>query len=367
MEDDEAITSYACQWKAPRKRKESDARISDLTFEKHIYGRERKHHLNPIKNFDPRPPEFRGTLSARLPDFLQKVRGKALGISVLADSTSQVWSDDVIKDSSFNLPSKGQLLEGVASFIESLKVSEGRIREIERSTQDQHRSPAWFNARRYRLTASMFGEVLRRRLDTPPDALVLRIIEPKQFVSPSTEYGKKMESTALEKYKAYKNDQTITVCSAGFVIYKDKPYLGATPDAYVHDPNRKEQYGLIEIKCPYKYRNVTPEDACFNSDFCSTICTQAGSTIKITRLEQNHPYYSQIQGQLAISGRKWCDFVIYTLKGISVETIAYDEHFWNNRLLPKLVGFYENCVAPEIVSPVHLVGMRIRDLRLMPG
>ena len=44
----------------------------------------------------------------------------------------------------------------------------------------------------------MFGEVFRRRVDTPPDALVLRIIEPKQFVSPSTEYGKRMESTALE-------------------------------------------------------------------------------------------------------------------------------------------------------------------------
>ena len=145
LEDEEAplpITSYACQWKPPRKRKESDARISDLTFEKHVYGRERKHHLNPIKDFDPRPSEFRGTLSARLPDFLQKVRGKALGISVLADPTSQVWSDDVTKDSSFNLPSKQQLLERVASFIESLKVSEDRIREIERSTQDQHKSPA---------------------------------------------------------------------------------------------------------------------------------------------------------------------------------------------------------------------------------
>ena len=147
----------------------------------------------------------------------------------------------------------------------------------------------------------MFGEVFRRHVDTPPDALVLRIIEPKQFVSPSTEYGKRMESIALEKYNAYKNDQAITVCSAGFVIHEEKPYLGATPDAYVHDPNRKEQYGLIEIKCPYKYRNVTPEDACFNSDFCSTVCTQAGTRIK---LKQNYPYYSQIQGQLAITGRK---------------------------------------------------------------
>lgn len=89
-EDEEAplpITSYACQWKLPRKRKESDARISDLTFKKHVYGRARKHNLNPIKDFDPRPPEFRGTLGSHLPDFLEKVRGKGLGISVLADPT----------------------------------------------------------------------------------------------------------------------------------------------------------------------------------------------------------------------------------------------------------------------------------------
>ena len=94
----------------------------------------------------------------------------------------------------------------------------------------------------------MFGEVFHCRVDIPPYSLVLRIIEPKQFISPSTEYGKRVESTAPEKYKAYKNDQAITLCSAGFGIYKEKPYLGAAPDAYVHDPNRKEQYGLIKIK-----------------------------------------------------------------------------------------------------------------------
>ena len=120
------------------------------------------------------------------------------------------------------------------------------------------------------------------------------------------------------------------------------------------------QYGLIEIKCPYKYRNLTPEDACLNGDFCSTL-----STSKQIQLKRNHPYYSQIQGQLAITGRKWCDFVIYTKRGISVETISYNEEFWKNKLLPALTEFYENCVAPEIVSPVHLVGMQMRDSRLM--
>lgn len=122
-----------------------------------------------------------------------------------------------------------------------------------RSTREQHRTPLWFDVGTYRLTASLFGDVLRRSPDTPPDALVLCIIEPRQFVSPGTEYGKNSEPTALEEHKATKMHTNITICSAGFVIYKEKPYLGATPDAYIHDPNREEQYGLIEIKSPYKY------------------------------------------------------------------------------------------------------------------
>ena len=122
---------------------------------------------------------------------------------------------------------------------------------------------------------SLFGEVLHHP-DTPPDSLVLRIIEHEQFTSPSTEYGKRLESTALEKC-IIEQYQDITVCSAGFVIYAEKPYLGATPDACVHDPHTKEQYRLVVIKCPYKYRNVTPEDACLNGDVCSTLSTVANS------------------------------------------------------------------------------------------
>ena len=94
------------------------------------------------------------------------------------------------------------------------------MREIERSTREQHRSPLWFDAQRYQLTASLFGQVLHRHADTPLDTLVLCIIEPKQFISPATEYGKKYESTALEEYKVCREHRDITVCSAGFVNYK---------------------------------------------------------------------------------------------------------------------------------------------------
>ena len=196
------VTSYTCQWKAPRKRKESSAKVSDVNFEKHVYGRVRKHVMNPIHDFDPRPPETRGTLSARLPDFLKKVKGKALGISIIADPSTQIWSGDTTV-TTLDLPAKHQLEQGVTAFIQSLHVSAEKIREIERNTKDQHQSPHWFNARRYRLTASLFGEVLRRRPDTAPDSLVLRIIEPKQFTTPATDWGKKQELVALEQYKVH--------------------------------------------------------------------------------------------------------------------------------------------------------------------
>ena len=59
---------------------------------------------------------------------------------------------------------------------------------------------------------------------------------------------------------------------------------------------------------------------------------------------------------MAIGGRKLCDFVVYTSKGISIK---FDAFFWNDKLLPKL---YDNVVAPEIVSPVHALGLPMRDL-----
>ena len=81
------------------------------------------------------------------------------------------------------------------------------------------------------------------------------------------------------------------------------------------------------------------------------------------KLKRNHVYYPQIQGQMAIGERKWCDFVVYTNKGISIERIPFNSTFWESELLPKLTEFYTHCVAPEIVRPQHPVGLLIRDLR----
>ena len=67
-EDDEdlPVTSYPNQWKPSRKRKQSKLKFVDVTFEKHTYGRERKHQWKMIEDFDPRHVEYRGSAPEKL-------------------------------------------------------------------------------------------------------------------------------------------------------------------------------------------------------------------------------------------------------------------------------------------------------------
>ena len=105
---------------------------------------------------------------------------------------------------------------------------------------------------------------------------------------------------------------------------------------------------------------VLPEKAALQSDFYSYIVERDGKNI--LQLRRSHVYYCQTQGQMAITKRKWCDFVIYTTKGIAVQTIEFDPVFWTDELLPKLVTFFDNCFAPAIVCPIHLLGIKTHNL-----
>ena len=78
-------------------------------------------------------------------------------------------------------------------------------------------------------------------------------------------------------------------------------------------------------------------------------------------LKEKHSYYAQIQGQMALGERPWCDFIIYTQTDISIQRINLNERYWQENLT-KLLSFYDNCIAPEIVSPCHTVGLPVRKL-----
>ena len=110
----------------------------------------------------------------------------------------------------------------------------------------------WYNVRRYRLTTSRFGEVFHCRVDTRPDALVLRLLQQKQIFSPAIEWGIEQESTAIAAYTQYQHDigkSELSVCLMGFTICHQYPFLGATPDGGIYDPTEVEHpFGLLEVK-----------------------------------------------------------------------------------------------------------------------
>jgi len=75
------------------------------------------------------------------------------------------------------------------------------------------------------------------------------------------------------------------------------------------DCNDTDPCGILEIKCPYKYHDVDPAG---NKDFC------------------RWHSYTQKEPQLLLSdsgtiSRKWCDFLMYTNKKVSVERVSFDE------------------------------------------
>ena len=66
-------------------------------------------------------------------------------------------------------------------------------------------------------------------------------------------------------------------------------------------------------------------------------------------LPSDHQYYSQVQGEMAIIGVEWCDFVLYSNRCVIVDRILADLDYWNN-LMKKLEHLYVTHVIPEILS-----------------
>jgi hypothetical protein len=235
--------------------------------------------------------------------------------------------------------------EDLMAFVDNLKVPYDVCSMLEKATRGQHANKFWNDARSHLLTASNFGNVVKRRSDTPPDNLVKRLC---QYVSikdtKPMAYGRRMESKALKCYtqEHMKSCKTlIEVKSQGLQVNPQYPFLGASVDSVV----KCEQCGtgVVEIKCPYKWRHTAPKTCCNDSDFCCEIINGKVS------LKSTHNYLFQVMGQMAILELQWADFVIWTKKGIHVQRIQFAPKIWEY-MLQKLHAFYVYGMAAEFLS-----------------
>lgn len=229
------------------------------------------------------------------------------------------------------------------NILDSLKVNVPEANKIEEETRGQHQCEQWMKERKMRFTASNFGRVYRRQRNY--EKFCEDLLTAKPFRSVSTQHGITYEPVALREYEKHmhKMGKPVRVTNSGFFVSPKLFILGCSPDGKVVDIGCQENFGLVEIKCPSSKFLVTPLEACADPRFC--LHNINGSpTLKTT-----HVYYDQVQGQMGLTGVTWCDFIVYTSRGLSIERIRFDPVHWG-RLREKLHSVFFSFFLPATVK-----------------
>lgn len=253
-----------------------------------------------------------------------------------------------------SIPQMDKFVEKLSSekktFVQQLAINKCDVEDIQQQTIMQADSAEWFEFRKYRLTASVNNKLKSKipKSDKAFQTLARNLVSPKPTKNKTLlyklNYGRYHEPIALKKYEQFMRSQShnVRVENAGLVIDYGNYVLGASPDGKIIDPSESSPYGIIEIKCSEEYKDNDPRDICFIS---KTSCIELVDGQ--VRLNKNHSYYDQIQMQLALTTQSWCDFVLYTNKGIVIDRVRYDEQYWLS-LREKLLKFYFNFLLDEL-------------------
>ena len=226
----------------------------------------------------------------------------------------------------------------------TLTVTKSEALYLEHATRKQHASLEWFDHQVGRITASTTYAVVPPSTECPSTSLIKQIC--------STQYNQVKKVPALEwgrnngiARRAYSERQSSSHsgfrCSvAGLVINPLYPHLGASPDGRIECDCCGQ--GILEIKCPYKYREYAPADITDPSFYLI-------KSIDGLKLNPNHQYYYQVQMQLALCEVSYCDFVVWTPKGMATIRTEPNQVFFME-IKPKLDSFFQKCILPEVLT-----------------
>ena len=153
----------------------------------------------------------------------------------------------------------------------------------------EQRTEEWFAARAGKVTASRVADVIAKtkagysasRANYMADLVVERLTgkPAATFSNAAMEWGTEQEPAARAAYSAKTG---ILVEEVGFIDHPTVAMSGASPDGFAEE-------GLVEVKCPNT------------------------STMLEYILDGKPPqkYVTQMQWQMACTGRPWCDFVSF--------------------------------------------------------
>lgn len=349
-------TSKPCSWNKGKKRNKTPKRLSDTD-----YSCKRKKSEVKLIDFDPRPKTHRKVTKQHINGLvrnLQRIYAKRSNEISMWEVQLQITYDDYpLEDEiSENLKRKTKILE------DNLKPD--ALMEIP-GTRDQSSSEEWHNQKFRRLTASKcltackIGELVHNEA---PGAAVRAYSFIKSnvwklgssFQSFWMKYGLESEPKAINKYE----DQTkVKVCQTGLWVNPKFPFLGCSPDGLVNDK------GLVEIKSLKIFKNNSIEDitsgkVLLPKDTINRQCfaIKDGKCV----LRPKHVYYYQVQMQLLVTERDFCDFLLYAEEGVSPLRESTEMNLLLLRSYPTLLPCgieclrqrFLRCEFPEVCTPL---------------
>lgn len=111
------------------------------------------------------------------------------------------------------------------------------------------------------------------------------------YTNPDMERGNELEDTARSAYEIQAGNQVVQI---GYVELSE--YVGVSPDGLIGDD------GLVEIKCP----------------------TDANFVRFMIEKKPDTKYVWQMQHQMYVTDRKWCDFVVFNDNLNKMEVLRVD-------------------------------------------
>ena len=235
--------------------------------------------------------------------------------------------DDILADAGF-VGSSNQ----VGYFLQKMSLTTTQIWDIERSTRGQRDNVLWGMLRKGRLTASNFGKVLKASSSNRqlPKSLFKSLLGEYNLSGlKAIQYGIHHEAEAIRAYEKIMNNK---VEDAGLVLHPSG-LIGASPDGFVGDEI------VLEVKCPWSARDCTSVEDLMNIKGFFLVKDDSGN-ISFAKTDQGQAYFHQIQGQLALTGRNLCHFVIWTPQ-VQLITVIPSDPAWTQNL-QTLIDFYVN-------------------------
>jgi len=171
-------------------------------------------------------------------------------------------------------------------------------------------TPEWFSARCGKFTGSRFADLMAITKSGPSASranLITTVALERLTGQPEQPYendamrrGKELEPIARGAYEAHTGD---LVTEVGFIVCRDLGFVGVSPDGLVDND------GMVELKCP---------------------ASQAKHLAYLRDGMHALEYRWQVQGQLWVAEREWCDVTSFDPRfpdglQLAIARVARDE------------------------------------------